>query len=49
VRPEPLLTTRTTRMKREFNVIVEKDSAGYYGATVPALHVCNTQAKSSTP
>jgi predicted RNase H-like HicB family nuclease len=33
-------------MKREFNVIIEKDSAGYYVATVPALRGCHTQAKS---
>ncbi len=33
-------------MKREFNVIIEKDSAGYYVATVPHLRGCHTQAKS---
>ncbi len=33
-------------MKREFNVIIEKDSEGYYVATVPELHGCHTQAKS---
>ena len=33
-------------MKREFNVIIEKDSAGYYVATVPELRGCHTQAKS---
>ncbi len=33
-------------MKREFNVIIEKDSAGYYVATVPTLRGCHTQAKS---
>jgi predicted RNase H-like HicB family nuclease len=33
-------------MKREFNVIIEKDSAGYYVATVPQLCGCHTQAKS---
>jgi predicted RNase H-like HicB family nuclease len=33
-------------MKREFNVIIEKDSAGYYVATVPELRGCYTQAKS---
>ena len=33
-------------MKREFNVIIEKDSEGYYVATVPELRGCHTQAKS---
>ena len=33
-------------MKKEFSVIIEKDSDGYYVATVPALKGCHTQAKS---
>ena len=33
-------------MKREFNVIIERDSEGYYVATVPELRGCHTQAKS---
>jgi predicted RNase H-like HicB family nuclease len=33
-------------VKREFNVIIEKDAEGYYVATVPALKGCHTQAKS---
>jgi predicted RNase H-like HicB family nuclease len=33
-------------MKREFSVIIEQDSEGYYVATVPALRGCHTQAKS---
>jgi predicted RNase H-like HicB family nuclease len=33
-------------MKREFNVIIEMDSEGYYVATVPELRGCHTQAKS---
>ncbi len=33
-------------MTREFNVIVERDSEGYYVASVPALPGCHTQAKS---
>ncbi len=33
-------------MKREFNVVTETDSGGYYVATVPELHGCHTQAKS---
>lgn len=33
-------------MKREFNVVIEKDEDGYFVATVPALRGCHTQAKS---
>lgn len=33
-------------MKREFNVVIEKDEDGYFVASVPALHGCHTQAKS---
>ena len=33
-------------MKREFNVLIEKDEDGYYVASVPALRGCHTQAKS---
>lgn len=33
-------------MMRDFNVIIERDSAGYYVATVPNLRGCHTQAKS---
>jgi predicted RNase H-like HicB family nuclease len=33
-------------MLREFDVIIERDSEGYYVATVPALRGCHTQAKS---
>jgi len=33
-------------MRKDFNVVIEKDSAGYYVATVPALRGCHTQAKS---
>ena len=29
----------------QFDVVVEKDSEGYFVATVPALHGCHTQAK----
>jgi predicted RNase H-like HicB family nuclease len=31
--------------KREFTVIVEKDTEGYYVATVPQLKGCHTQSK----
>ena len=40
------MTTRTKTKKREFNVIIERDSDGYYVATVPELRGCHTQAKS---
>ncbi|HUT01589.1 MAG TPA: type II toxin-antitoxin system HicB family antitoxin [Phycisphaerae bacterium] len=33
-------------MRREFNVVVERDSEGYYVGTVPELQGCHTQAKS---
>ncbi len=33
-------------MTRTFNVIVEKDSDGFYVSTVPELHGCHSQAKS---
>jgi predicted RNase H-like HicB family nuclease len=31
---------------REFNVIIERDSDGYFVASVPSLRGCHTQAKS---
>ncbi len=36
----------TARMKREFSVVIERDSEGYYVASVPELHGCHTQARS---
>ncbi|MFB2919583.1 MULTISPECIES: type II toxin-antitoxin system HicB family antitoxin [Aerosakkonema] len=33
-------------MNREFNVIIERDSEGYFVASVPSLPGCHTQAKS---
>lgn len=33
-------------MKRDFNVIIERDSEGFYVASVPALPGCHTQARS---
>ena len=33
-------------MTRSFDVIVEKDTEGYFVASVPALPGCHTQAKS---
>lgn len=32
-------------MKREFHVIIERDTEGYLVATVPELKGCHTQAK----
>ena len=32
--------------KREFSVIIERDSAGYLVASVPELRGCHTQARS---
>ena len=32
-------------MQTEFNVIIERDTEGYYVADVPALRGCHTQAK----
>jgi predicted RNase H-like HicB family nuclease len=33
-------------MKREFNVVVERDRDGFYVASIPELKGCHTQAKS---
>lgn len=33
-------------MQRDFDVVIERDSEGYYVASVPALRGCHTQAKS---
>jgi predicted RNase H-like HicB family nuclease len=33
-------------MTKAFNVIIKRDSEGYYVATVPELRGCHTQAKS---
>ena len=33
-------------MTREFSVIIERDTEGYYVGTVPALRGCHTQARS---
>jgi len=33
-------------MQKQFNVVIEQDSEGYYVASVPALRGCHTQAKS---
>jgi predicted RNase H-like HicB family nuclease len=33
-------------MPQQFNVIIERDSEGYFVASVPTLPGCHTQAKS---
>jgi predicted RNase H-like HicB family nuclease len=33
-------------MRREFNVVIERDAEGYYVASVPELRGCHTQARS---
>ena len=33
-------------MAKIYNVLIERDSAGYFVASVPELHGCHTQAKS---
>ncbi len=33
-------------MTRQFTVVIERDSAGYFVASVPSLPGCHTQAKS---
>ena len=33
-------------MKRQFDVVIEQDSEGYFVASVPKLPGCHTQAKS---
>ena len=33
-------------MSQEFSVVIERDSEGYYVASVPALPGCHTQARS---
>jgi predicted RNase H-like HicB family nuclease len=33
------------KAKRKYTVVIERDEAGYYVATVPALRGCHTQAR----
>jgi predicted RNase H-like HicB family nuclease len=33
-------------VKRQFDVVIERDEDGYYVASVPQLHGCHTQARS---
>lgn len=36
----------SNQRNREFDVVIERDSEGYYVASVPALAGCHTQARS---
>ena len=36
------------KLKRQFNVLVERDEDGYFVASVPVLPGCHTQAKTIT-
>ena len=33
-------------MTKEFNVVIERDTEGYYVASVPEIQGCHTQARS---
>ena len=33
-------------MPRQYDVIIERDTEGYYVASVPQIHGCHTQARS---
>jgi predicted RNase H-like HicB family nuclease len=33
-------------MARQFDVVIERDSEGYYVASVPQIPACHTQAQS---
>jgi len=37
---------KTKKKQKEYHVIIERDSDGYYVASVPLLKGCHTQAKS---
>jgi len=39
------ITSGKFMMKREFNVVIERDADGYFVASVPNLPSCHTQAK----
>ena len=38
--------TQAAQMAKQFDVVVERDSEGFYVASVPALAGCHTQARS---
>ena len=39
-------STRKANRAGEFDVVIERDSAGWYVGSVPALRGCHTQARS---
>ena len=39
-------TKGKNKRQREYSVVIQRDAAGYYVATVPELRGCHTQAKS---
>jgi predicted RNase H-like HicB family nuclease len=39
-------STRKPRKPDEFDVVIERDSKGWYMGSVPALRGCHTQARS---
>jgi len=42
-----VLFSRTIEaMPRQYDVVIERDSEGFYIASVPELHGCHTQARS---
>jgi len=45
-RPATIRDWRIKGMSRQFDVVIEQDSEGYFVASVPALPGCHTQAKS---
>ncbi len=45
-RKEFSILIKNKLMKREYNVIIEKDSDGYFIGSVPELKGCHSQAKS---
>jgi predicted RNase H-like HicB family nuclease len=39
------MLNRNVKLGRKFTVVIERDEAGYFVGTVPALAGCHTQAK----
>jgi predicted RNase H-like HicB family nuclease len=40
------MEARTRPVPRQFDVVIERDSEGYYVASVPQINACYTQARS---
>ncbi len=43
---KPARSRNGKKSAREFSVVIERDEAGYYVASVPGLRGCHTQARS---